>query len=193
MDTCAGSWRPQTNTRIGYVSSSLRDNGVLQVTHGGRRSWQKVTVKYGLSALYAGLALDSGPKDENEFIGLTWVTQQGASAPAPSCYAAMTLVQGSEGLGSSINSGLYRGGSEATIWSVATNRLLTAWCPSDGRRLTPYIYKRDHRIMFSVSVDGHVSPPGLAGRWEEVNFYFHPESSLSKLISVVKARVSLAA
>lgn len=63
LDTCAGSWRPQTNTRIGYVSSSLRDNGVLQVTHGGRRSWQKVTVKYGLSALYAGLALDSGPKD----------------------------------------------------------------------------------------------------------------------------------
>ncbi|KAG8967185.1 hypothetical protein FRC05_002260 [Tulasnella sp. 425] len=158
----------ETNKFMGHISRTLRGNGAAQVTRSGRNSGQaqQVYVKKEPSSIHFNIGLATGFIGHTQSLGLTWVHQKSARAPAGYRYAAAVFMEGSDGSSSSINSNAYEGISEAAIWDIAPNGKMTA--TSDGKYLAFYVFEETNQINVFPDFNSYVASRGVAQQWDRV-------------------------
>ncbi|KAG8967187.1 hypothetical protein FRC05_002262 [Tulasnella sp. 425] len=95
----------------------------------------------------------NGAAQRNKFIGMTWLHQESARAPAGN----------RDGSGSSINGHSYKGDSEAAIWDIASDGKVTA--RFGGRPLEFYIYDETSQINLFPDFNSYATSRVVVPHW----------------------------
>ncbi|KAG8987883.1 hypothetical protein FRB90_003077 [Tulasnella sp. 427] len=154
-----------SNRLMGYIGSTLTENGVVQVTRTGLKSGQRFGVKAPSSASGpAQLYLVTESRYFYKLLGMTWLDPKSDRASTGYRYAG-AIVTGSMGQGSSAQNHIYEGATETAIWDINSNGTMSA--TSGVINFTFCVYAENDQLNLFPDIDAYRAARG-SGQWVQV-------------------------